>query len=1586
MDRYRSMTSSIATTSSYLDENNPCNIDEDVLNYLSTLSPQQQRMLEDFVSINDHSSSFNINDYQNEELQQQQQQETPAVIRFAYGNSVGANFGRPMSMYEPFMPQIEQEFSSLPPDLVSSNEPNSCIEMDHTYLQKLSYEAEDAEYIETLNEMRDNYEYQTVAEAIGSTVLNDNQQYGQKLTFTADVHSGYENIVEYATVQKPKKHQSQMIISSESTSAPPKEKFPKIMTQSCYGQLNNLNDMLWNSYEQDLINDNAIAVEDGNHQNISSLTTDSSIIDGVSSINSSIYEQIPSMTSSIETATTARQRKIVKWWDDLQEHTEESLLNLHEKAEEDLAAIRKILETETGATCCPSCGMPFDKGKKRKLIDTCGHAKCYTCMFKNESCTICSNTQRHHQEVHNTSEFQRGNHSKTLSDYDTGIGSSTTLGSPQLACRSLVKTNGCFTNYMQPSAVNTVYSKPPKCPPQNSQLSHLKGLVDVNPNLITTKAEICATPPTSRRRFFIPKHLRSPFGIYKSRNGNSGGSSEQNYTFSDDETGHAKQASIASKSRTVKDDELQVRLGLFLENSQPPRTKHKQSLNSLGSSNTSPLSTLTNSSEADMSKGSLHEKSQTSRRGCESIASLLSVSISEHSNSNASSNSMSRRHSITGNQNIDSLDELSQFKTRKIPARRSARSVQINAPIDPKIRFAQYRTSAQLPLKPLFFEVPHQEADPIFVGRHWLVREISNAISMNECKGILINGNLGTGKTFFILQMVEYSCFGRKKDSMEDHDGIYCQLNFVNVLRLNHSPSIQNNISNLNSNSGTLSGSREGSSMKFAQHLLTLSKGSFLFAKLTLDLIERGHLVVKSNSFKVLPVTLSQIFLLNFNLRYPTQSAFDKISSILAVCLAALHPLTLIEIFHSVNALVTEAPLEWNDFLNRFKMLAGFLVKRIDNTYMFFHPSFREWLIMRRDDGESEKFLCDSRTGHAAIAFRMSRLQAPLDPEQTLELCHHILKAHIYRTPPVTQAPRDLQAFWVASSAKNVSLTLCALRNVYNPNIKVSRLLLLAGANPDYQTQYFGNAPLLCIVAHEGILSMVNLLLEFNADVEKTNNQGSTPLILASIKGHFEVVQQLVTSGSYLGQTDTQQRCALVHAALNGHSHIVKYLLACEWIQHDSRNDVSLTEAAKQALVAASSRGNTTIVEELLLSLPELDIDAIDYVTGENSLTIASSNGHTETVSLLLSRGANHYNKNRKGMSALLLAVKEGHWNIVERLIQSRADIEMKDQNMRNALMIAAEEGHVGIMELLLNKGADHGTVDKDGLSALSWACLRGKLLAAKSLIEHNADIHHQDNHQRTPLDLAAYQGTGELVQMLLENGAQIEHVDEKGMRPIDRAIACRNIKVVQVFLKHGAKLGSSTWFLAQSKPEIMIVLLNKLLEDGNVLYRKNRLQDASHRYEYALKKIPSSNCDKLVTESNEDADELYGHNNTFQQLRFNFLINLSRCKRKMNEISESISCASTAITIKPNNYDGYYARAKALMEANNIEEALGDTQRALEKVKLQQKYQKVSTEVIDTLTRLHNELSKLVENSDYQTIPDRNYHRQSHHAETTDL
>lgn len=88
------------------------------------------------------------------------------------------------------------------------------------------------------------------------------------------------------------------------------------------------------------------------------------------------------------------------------------------------------------------------------------------------------------------------------------------------------------------------------------------------------------------------------------------------------------------------------------------------------------------------------------------------------------------------------------------------------------------------------------------------------------------------------------------------------------------------------------------------------------------------------------------------------------------------------------------------------------------------------------------------RSGHAAIAFRLSRLESPLNAEKTLELGHHILKAHIYKNMTLHKySSRDLQSYWIVSVSHNVSSALCTLRNIYSPNIKVIKFLQSSNKN-----------------------------------------------------------------------------------------------------------------------------------------------------------------------------------------------------------------------------------------------------------------------------------------------------------------------------------------------------------------------------------------------------------------------------------------------------------------------------------------------------------------------------------------------------------
>ena len=108
-------------------------------------------------------------------------------------------------------------------------------------------------------------------------------------------------------------------------------------------------------------------------------------------------------------------------------------------------------------------------------------------------------------------------------------------------------------------------------------------------------------------------------------------------------------------------------------------------------------------------------------------------------------------------------------------------------------------------------------------------------------------------------------------------------------------------------------------------------------------------------------------------------------------------------------------------------------------------------------------------------------------------------------------------------------------------------------------------------------------------------------------------------------------------------------------------------------------------------------------------------------------------------------------------------------------------------------------------------------------------------------------------VQLLLDKGAQIEHIDNIGMRPLDRAIGCRNVPVVVCFLKKGAKLGPATWAMAAGKPEIIITLLNKLVEDGIIEMNFNLLLNLARCHRklqvtlIILISIFSSNLNNLI-------------------------------------------------------------------------------------------------------------------------------------------
>uniref|UniRef100_A0A8C2JJ84 Tetratricopeptide repeat, ankyrin repeat and coiled-coil containing 2 n=1 Tax=Cyprinus carpio TaxID=7962 RepID=A0A8C2JJ84_CYPCA len=696
-------------------------------------------------------------------------------------------------------------------------------------------------------------------------------------------------------------------------------------------------------------------------------------------------------------------------------------------------------------------------------------------------------------------------------------------------------------------------------------------------------------------------------------------------------------------------------------------------------------------------------------------------------------------------------------------------------------------------------------------------------------------------------------------DALEENDAIDHDLQGYILHRIHSSTEIQNNIS--------LNGKMDNTSFgKLSSHLKALSQGSLLYLKLTFDLIERGYLVLKSTNYKVVPVSLAEVYLLQCNMRFPTQSSFERALPLLNVALASLHPLTDEQIYQAINSASVKGTLEWDDFQQRMENLSVFLVKRRDGTRMFVHPSFREWLIWR-EEGEKTKFLCDPRNGHTLLAFWFSRQENKLNRQQTIELGHHILKAHIFKglSKKVGVSSSILQGLWVSYSTESLSAALSSLRNLYTPNIKVSRLLILGGANVNYRTEVLNNAPVLCVHAHLGYVDMVSLLLEYGASVDSTSESGLNPLGYAAAAGHLGIVTTLCKRKAKLDHLDKHGQCALVHAALRGHLET-------------SPQPVTFNKsvAVQQALIAAASMGYTEVVACWCHT-----INSYDTLWGETALSAAAGRGKMEVCRLLLEQGSAVAQPNRRGVVPLFSSVRQGHWQVI-------------DKDSFSSLLHGADEG----------------------LTALSWACLKGHLPVVRCLVERGAATDHTDKNGRTPLDLAAFYGDSEVVQFLVDHGALIEHVDYSGMRPLDRAVGCRNTSVVVALLKKGAKIGPATWAMATSKPDIMIILLSKLLEEGDGFYKKGKVKEAAQRYQYALKKFPREGL-------SEDLK-------TFKELKVSLFLNLSRCRRKMNDFGMAEEFATKALELKPKSYEAFYARARAKRSSRQFAEALDDLREAI--------------------------------------------------------
>ncbi len=267
-----------------------------------------------------------------------------------------------------------------------------------------------------------------------------------------------------------------------------------------------------------------------------------------------------------------------------------------------------------------------------------------------------------------------------------------------------------------------------------------------------------------------------------------------------------------------------------------------------------------------------------------------------------------------------------------------------------------------------------------------------------------------------------------------------------------------------------------------------------------------------------------------------------------------------------------------------------------------------------------------------------------------------------------------------------------------------------------------------------------------------------------------------------------ERALALVDASLNGRADLILEELKKDgiWV-NATRSDGWI------ALLGAASEGHTETVKVLLQN--NADISAFNSF-GTTALMLAARNGHVKTAQLLIDHETDVNATDKNGCTPLTYAVSDGHVKTAQLLLDYKADVNAANKDDYTPLVYAVSKGYVEIAQLLLDYKANVNATDKNDYTPLAHAVSKGYVEIAKLLLDHGANVNASEKTGTTALMVAAWKGHTETVIVLLQHNADINASDKTGRTALMCAVSAQHSETVTILLEKGANLYARDRFL----------------------------------------------------------------------------------------------------------------------------------------------------------------------------------------------
>lgn len=210
-------------------------------------------------------------------------------------------------------------------------------------------------------------------------------------------------------------------------------------------------------------------------------------------------------------------------------------------------------------------------------------------------------------------------------------------------------------------------------------------------------------------------------------------------------------------------------------------------------------------------------------------------------------------------------------------------------------------------------------------------------------------------------------------------------------------------------------------------------------------------------------------------------------------------------------------------------------------------------------------------------------------------------------------------------------------------------------------------------------VEMINFLVENDYDIDETDANGQTPLMVAARGNKAAAVGALLRAGADVTIKTDNNWEVFGLAANNNATAAMGVLLQSEKFGIRS----PLVEAALRVAARDSKIPSINFLIQRGVS-----VDATVKGVGTTPLMLAATNGHDDAVKALLAARASVDLQNAKGETALILAASNGKKDAVKALLRAGADKSLTDNNGRTALQYATQNGH-GDTRKELEKGGN---------------------------------------------------------------------------------------------------------------------------------------------------------------------------------------------------------------------------------------------------------------------------------------------------------